>query len=100
MKPWPQPFGVIAGNPRIPSPRYDRSFFDSSRRKVTLACTSLSDFSLQFARMESIEEMMLDYQKSAAYHEAAHEIVCIAQEIPIRDLGLRIDSKGRGVSHT
>jgi hypothetical protein len=50
--------------------------------------------------MESIRQMTLEYQESTAFHEAAHEVICIAQDIPIRELGLRIDSKGHGVSHT
>jgi hypothetical protein len=50
--------------------------------------------------MDPLQQMVLEYQESTAYHEAAHEIVCIAQEIPIRELGLRIDSKGHGVAHT
>jgi hypothetical protein len=45
-------------------------------------------------------QFVQEYQKSTAYHEAAHEIVCIAQKIPIRELGLRIDPKGNGVAHT
>jgi hypothetical protein len=50
--------------------------------------------------MDPIQQLTLEYQKSTAYHEAAHEIVCMAQNIPIRELGLRIDSRGHGVSHT
>lgn len=50
--------------------------------------------------MDPLQQLNLEYQKSTAYHEAAHEIVCIAQGIPVRELGLRIDSKGNGVSHT
>jgi hypothetical protein len=41
----------------------------------------------------------LKYLKSAAFHEAAHYIVCVAQGIPVRELGLRIDSRGNGRSH-
>lgn len=50
--------------------------------------------------MDPLEAMKLKYQESTAYHEAAHEIVCIVQQIPIREPGLRIDSRGHGVSHT
>jgi hypothetical protein len=50
--------------------------------------------------MDPLQQMVLEYQESTAYHEAAHEVACIAQKIPIRELGLRIDSKGHGVSHT
>jgi hypothetical protein len=42
----------------------------------------------------------LKYLKSAAFHEAAHYILCVAQGIPVRELGLRIDSRGNGRSHT
>jgi hypothetical protein len=47
-----------------------------------------------------IEQLKREYQESTAYHEAAHEVVCIAQKIPVRESGLRIDSKGNGVAHT
>lgn len=50
--------------------------------------------------MKPLQQLLLEYQESAAYHEATHEVVCIAQKIPIRELGLRIDSKGHGRSHT
>jgi hypothetical protein len=50
--------------------------------------------------MDTLQQMVLEYQESTAYHEASHEVVCIAQQIPIRELGLRIDSKGHGLSHT
>lgn len=50
--------------------------------------------------MDSLEQIKQEYQESTAYHEAAHEIACIVQQIPIRELGLRIDSQGSGVSHT
>jgi hypothetical protein len=49
--------------------------------------------------MNSLKQDQLKYGKSAAFHEAAHYILCIAQEIPVRELGLRIDSKGNGRSH-
>ncbi len=50
--------------------------------------------------MDPLRQLELEYQESTAYHEAAHEVVCIVQKIPIRELGLRIDSKGHGASHT
>jgi hypothetical protein len=50
--------------------------------------------------MDPLQEIDREYQESTAYHEAAHTIVCIAQEIPILEFGLRIDSKGNGESHT
>jgi hypothetical protein len=50
--------------------------------------------------MDPLQQIELEYQQSTAYHEAAHEVVSMAQKIPIRELGLRIDSKGHGVSHT
>ncbi len=50
--------------------------------------------------MDPMQQMMQEYLESAAHHEAGHEVVCIAQKIPIRELGLRIDSKGSGRSHT
>ena len=50
--------------------------------------------------MDPLQQLELEYQESTAYHEAAHEVVCIAQKIPIREFGLRIDSKGHGASHT
>ena len=49
--------------------------------------------------VDPLEELKREYQESAAYHEAAHEVVCIAQKIPVRESGFRIDSKGNGVSH-
>lgn len=50
--------------------------------------------------MDPLEQIRFEYQESTAYHEAAHEIACIVQGIYIRELGLRIDSKGNGISHT
>src|SRR5580704_18694471 len=50
--------------------------------------------------MDPLQQLELEYQESTAYHEAAHEVVCIAQKILIREFGLRIDSKGHGASHT
>jgi hypothetical protein len=50
--------------------------------------------------MDPLLQIDQQYQESTAYHEAAHEVVCIAQEIPIREIELRIDSRGNGESHT
>jgi hypothetical protein len=50
--------------------------------------------------MDQLEQLKQEYQLSTAYHEAAHEVLCIAQKIPIREFGLRIDPQGRGVAHT
>jgi hypothetical protein len=50
--------------------------------------------------MDPLQQLKLEYQESTAYHEAAHEVACIAPRIPIREFGLRIDSEGHGASHT
>ncbi len=50
--------------------------------------------------MHQLEQLKQEYQLSTAYHEASHEVVCIAQKIPIREFGLRIDTQGHGVAHT
>jgi hypothetical protein len=50
--------------------------------------------------MEPFEDFMQKYLESAAYHEMAHEVVSVVLNIPIRELGVRIDSKGNGVAHT
>jgi hypothetical protein len=50
--------------------------------------------------METLENFRERYLESAAYHEAGHEIAGVVLRIPIRELGLRIDSYGNGVSHT
>jgi hypothetical protein len=39
------------------------------------------------------------YVESVAYHEAAHVVVAAAQQIPLRERGIRIDQKGSGFSH-
>ena len=49
--------------------------------------------------MNSLMQDRLKYLKSAAFHEAAHYVLCVAQGIPVRELGLRIDSRGNGRSH-
>ena len=46
--------------------------------------------------MHQLEQLKQEYQLSTAYHEASHEVVCIAQKIPIREFGLRIDTEGHG----
>ncbi len=50
--------------------------------------------------MDQLEQLKQEYQLSTAYHEASHVVVCIAQKIPIREFGLRIDTQGHGVAHT
>lgn len=49
--------------------------------------------------MNLLKQNALKYSESAAYHEAAHYVLCVAQDIPVLELGLRIDSRGSGVSH-
>jgi hypothetical protein len=49
--------------------------------------------------LNSLKQGLLKYGKGTAFHEAAHYIVCVAQAIPVRGIGLRIDSKGNGRSH-
>jgi hypothetical protein len=55
---------------------------------------------VQWNSVDPIQQLTQEYLQSAAHHEAGHEVVCIAQKIPIRELGLRIDSKGSGMAHT
>jgi hypothetical protein len=49
--------------------------------------------------MNSLKQDVLKYRQSTAFHEAAHYVSCVAQDIPVRELGLRIDSIGNGRSH-
>ena len=39
------------------------------------------------------------YVESVAYHEAAHVVVAAAQQMPLKERGIRIDQKGSGFSH-
>lgn len=39
------------------------------------------------------------YVESAAYHEAGHITIAAAQQIPLKERGIRIDQKGSGVSN-
>jgi hypothetical protein len=37
-------------------------------------------------------------RESAAYHEAGHEVVCVARQVPIQEMGVHVDSQVCGVS--
>lgn len=50
--------------------------------------------------MQTFKEFQQQYVESAAYHEAAHEVTSVVLQIPIRELGVHIDSQGNGVALT
>ena len=50
--------------------------------------------------METYQDFQQQYLNSVAYHEAAHEAVCIALKIPVQEMGIHIDSQSAGVALT